>query len=144
MFCILFWIKFFPHNLTQWFMCCFISAVMLYNVKSDVSIIFHGDLGEIWKEEITAYLRGGFHHFLQTEKINLANCLTPHTGFHRQLKVINQTKDSLLPKEPKISLFFTRNSLVPILNQIKPAHNLRSHCLEIHFKVILQRNMKHV
>jgi len=43
MFCVLFWIKFFPHNLTQWFTCCFISVVMLYNVKSDMRIIFHGD-----------------------------------------------------------------------------------------------------
>jgi len=44
MFCILFWIKFFPHNLTQRFICCFISVVMLCNVKSDARIIFHGDL----------------------------------------------------------------------------------------------------
>jgi len=34
----------FSHNLTQRFNCRFISVVMLCNVKSDVRIIFHGDL----------------------------------------------------------------------------------------------------
>ena len=57
--------NFFPHNLTQWFIRCFISVVMLCNVKSDVRMIFHGDLEKcggrksllMWGENFTVCYR---------------------------------------------------------------------------------------